>query len=83
MNQKEKVLNALTHMLARQVDLEQAERVLECARRIRIDAEAEFVRVLRAVYGDRSLDGVLYKGRRYYVEGDRLCCENTAVEVLG
>ncbi|MFA5911879.1 MAG: hypothetical protein WC815_24130 [Vicinamibacterales bacterium] len=85
MNQKEKVLGALTYMLARQVDLERAEHAAVVARESRAAAEAELVRVLKAVYGERCSDGVVYKGGRYYVSGDgtQLAQEVMVAEVLG
>jgi len=83
MNQREKVLAALTHMLEQQTNLEQAERVLECCRQNRQEAEAELMRVIKAVYGSRCEDGVVYKSRRYYITEGRLACVEMAAEVLG
>jgi len=82
-NQREKVVGALTHMMSKQVELERATAVLEVCRQNREEAEVEFVRVLKAVYGHRAGDGAVYKGKRYYVQGDQLLCEDMAAEVLG
>lgn len=83
MNQREKVLAAVTRLLESYVALEQAETAVECKRLDRQNAEADLARVLKAVYGDRSTDGVIYKGLRYYLDDEgELAWQSMAAEVL-
>jgi hypothetical protein len=83
MNQREKLLAAVTCLLTAQMDVEQVERSLDVARRSLHEAEIELARVLRAVYGDRKADGVIYKGRRYFINDENeLAWQSMAAEVL-
>ena len=67
MNQKDKIVELLTHMLNQQHEVKCAEARLEAVKRCRSEAENDFVRGLKAVYGQRAKDGVIYKGQRYFV----------------
>ena len=83
MNQREKVLQAVTCLLTAQVEVEQVERSLEVTRRLLQEANLELARVLRAVYGERRFDGVIYKGRRYFIDDkNELAWQGMAAEVL-
>lgn len=84
MNQKEKVIDALNNMLAKKDDLLKIENTLMNARKQSVEADLDFIRVLKAVYGERVGDGVIFKGKHYSVDKNGgLRTENITAEILG
>ncbi|MHB8953535.1 MAG: hypothetical protein ACYC4U_11245 [Pirellulaceae bacterium] len=89
MNAKEKVVAAINYYEASCVEVGNKAQQLNIAQQQLKDAEAELVRTLHAVYGDRSEHGVVLRGKRYAAvqkdtsEPRRLETSDVKFEVLG
>ena len=88
MNAKQKVIDAIEHFEHQQDSLEKLKLTIQEQTRIVVESRTRLVRTLKAVYGERSSGGVVFRGRRYAVREDGDTTEplviiNADFEVLG
>ena len=89
MNAKQKVIDAIEHFEHQQDGLEKLKLTIQEQTRIVDESRADLLRTLKAVYGERSKGGVVFRGRQYVVrENDganteSLVITNANFEVLG
>lgn len=89
MNAKQKVIDAITHFENQEKALTDGMSLLKEQERIVEACRQEVIRTLKAVYGDRSIGGVVFRGKQYVVRkensaaADKLVITNATFEVLG
>lgn len=88
MNAKQKVIDAIEHFEHQQDSLEKLKLTIQEQTRIVAESRAGLLRTLKAVYGERSRSGVVFRGRQYVVREDGATTEslvitNATFEVLG
>ena len=88
MNAKQKVIDAIEYFENQEKALAAGMAVLKDQERIVAESRAGLLRTLKAVYGERSRSGVVFRGRQYVVREDGATTEsliitNATFEVLG
>lgn len=89
MNSRQKVVEAIDYYEKQLVDHERQQAIIVAMCEAVEASKKELVRTMKAVFGHRAENGVVLRGRRYYVtqesDGDapQLCVENAEFEVLG
>jgi hypothetical protein len=71
-NAKQKVIDAIAYFEGQQAGVAQQKAQLAQQCQNAAASRNELIRTLKAVYGGRAKSGVVYRGKRYSVDSDRI-----------